>query len=403
MRKEFYRNRKEHKQDFYLLIIIGILFSFAMAISSAFVNVYLWKQTKEWMVMAKYQAIIYAMQMATFFIGGCLSSYLDRKWLLRFGITLLVIFYITVLLLGAEANQYMVLLGVLLGGGLGLFWLSYNVLTFEITEPSTRKVFNGWFGAWTSLSGMFGPLLSGYVIKRFHSQGYMYAFMLSLCLFSLAIVGSHFFIRKGYKKKFEITKIWLKKHAGRTWRKLSIGFFLQGLREGTYSFVIIIYIFVLTNKEWEVGMYSFVQSFLSFITYYLVGKKLKKQWYKKSIFIGGMILFLSAFFIVFQVQPPLLYIYALFISIGYPLVLVPFLSLTYDIIGKEKDGATHRVEYLVSRDFLLNGGRLCSVFIFIYFLSWNESFFYYPLVIVGASYWLIYLAIRHLPLDIKAK
>ncbi|HSH51138.1 MAG TPA: MFS transporter, partial [Bacteroidales bacterium] len=369
MRKEFYRDFKELRKDFRLLIFVGVLFSFAMAISSSFVNVYLWKQTKEWVIMAYYQGIIYFTQMLSFIIGGFLSSYFDRKWLLRFGITLLILFYILVLVLAETANQHLILLGVLLGGGLGLFWLSYNVLTFEITEPNTRKVFNGWFGALTSLSGMFGPLLSGWFIKMFQTAGYLYAFSISLILFLIAVSCSHFFIRKGYKKKFELTKLWVKQHTGRTWRKLSVGFFLQGLREGVYSFAIIIYIFVLTQNEWTIGTYSFFQALCSFITYYLVGNKLKKHHFKQAIFIGGMLLSLAIFLIIFQTKVSYLYLYALLISIGYPLVLIPFLSLTYDIIGKEKDGATHRVEYLVSRDFLVNFGRLSSVLIFILFLS----------------------------------
>lgn len=52
--------------------------------------------------------------------------------------------------------DHLFFLGGLLGVGYGFYWLAFNVLTFEITEPNTRDLFNGLLGAMTSVAGMIG-------------------------------------------------------------------------------------------------------------------------------------------------------------------------------------------------------------------------------------------------------
>lgn len=70
------------------------------------------------------------------------------------------------------------------------------MLTFEITEPETRDFFNGFLGLLTSFSGMIGPIAAGYMISRMDKwSGYTVVFVLSLTLFTIAIVIS-FFIKK---------------------------------------------------------------------------------------------------------------------------------------------------------------------------------------------------------------
>ena len=71
----------------------------------------------------------------------------------------------TVLITGTNANRFLILLGAILGIGYGFYWLAFNVLTFEITEPETRDFFNGFLGVLNSVGGMIGPLLAGVIIS----------------------------------------------------------------------------------------------------------------------------------------------------------------------------------------------------------------------------------------------
>nr|WP_307190321.1 MFS transporter [Geomicrobium sp. JCM 19039] len=140
-------------RDYKLLLITGGLYAMSTALSNTFVNVYLWKQTEDLMMIALYQLASVLFQPLAFFLAGRLTKQMDRTIVLRIGVIVLSLFYLTVLLLGQNASQMIVVVGALLGLGFGIYWLAFNVLTFEITEPGTRDSFNGFLGLFTSLAG----------------------------------------------------------------------------------------------------------------------------------------------------------------------------------------------------------------------------------------------------------
>ena len=57
-------------RDLVLLLSVGGLFTLATALSSTFVNVYLWKQSNDYLPIATYQFSIAFFQALTFIIAG---------------------------------------------------------------------------------------------------------------------------------------------------------------------------------------------------------------------------------------------------------------------------------------------------------------------------------------------
>ena len=121
----------------------------------------------------------------------------------------------------------------------------------------------------------------------------------------------------------------------KNWGKITRAHFFQGLREGTFIFVISVYVYLATNSEFALGKYSLVNSAVSFVCYYLVARMLKKEW-RKSNFTWGIILYAVVFLVIFNVTYTKLLIYAACIAIAYPILLVPYGSMTYDVIGRAK-------------------------------------------------------------------
>ena len=56
---------------------------------------------------------------------------------------------------------------------------------------------------------------------------------------------------------------------------------------------------------------------------------------KKAILLGGIILYAVVFLVIFNVTYTKLLIYAA-CAIAYPILLVPYGSMTYDVIGRAK-------------------------------------------------------------------
>ncbi|WP_410983636.1 MFS transporter [Bacillus cereus] len=388
----------EVNRDLVLLLVMGGLYTLAISLSNTFVNIYLWKQTQNYVNLGVYNLASVVLQPLTFLFAGKLAKRIDRAILLRIGVGTLATFFVVVLLAGTRASHYILLLGGLLGIGYGFYWLAFNLLTFEITEPETRDFFNGFLGLLTSFSGMIGPIAAGYTISHMEKwTGYTVIFFLSLTLFAIAVVISFFLSKRECEGRYEIVQVLKERKIDKNWGRITRAHFFQGLREGTFVFVISVYVYLASGSEFGLGKYSLVNSAVSFICYYLVARILRKEWRKKAILLGGIILYVVVFLVIFHVTYVKLLIYAACIAIAYPILLVPYGSMTYDVIGRAKQARELRVEYIVVRELWLNSGRICSVLSFLCAVSFfpPEKSLPVLLCILGAGHLLIYFAVRN--------
>jgi MFS transporter, YQGE family, putative transporter len=389
----------QYPRDLFLLLFVGGLFTLSTALSNTFVNIFLWKQSGELTDIAFYNLSIVIMQPIAFYLAGWFAKKIDRVIVLRIGVVILALFYIGVLFLGSLASHFLVALGTMLGFGLGFYWLAFNVLTLEVTEPETRDFFNGYLGVLNSLSGMIGPLSAGFIITRMDKHlGYETIFTISMILFLIAVVISFFLKRRKADGHFGLKEVFQERKENRAWFQLLNAHFFQGLREGTFIFLIVIWVYTSSKSEFALGTFGFVQSVVSFIGYYIVSHYLKPWHRKKGIFAGGLLLFISPFMLLVPVSFTLLIIYGISVSIAYPLLLVPYVSLTYDIIGKCRGIYEKRIEYIVVREFFLNAGRIISILTFLVVINFLSEERGIPLLlpILGAGHFLIYFCLRNI-------
>src|SRR5690606_1929702 len=206
-------------KDLIFLLIIGGLYSLSIALSNTFVNVYIWKQTEDFFQIAIYNLTVVIFQPLTFILAGKMAKKVDRMIVFRIGIIFLAVFYVTVLITGTNANKFLILLGAILGIGYGFYWLAFNVLTFEITEPETRDFFNGFLGILNSVGGMIGPLLAGFIISRLTGfVGYTVIFIISLSIFALATFLSFFMSKRSATGNYYFIKIFHERKRNKNWK-----------------------------------------------------------------------------------------------------------------------------------------------------------------------------------------
>ncbi|PKG21921.1 MFS transporter [Niallia nealsonii] len=383
----------ELTKDLNLLLLIGGLYSLSIALSNTFVNIFLWKQSGEFKDLGLYNMAIIVLQLVTFILAGRWAKKIDRVIVLRIGVIFLAMFYLAVLFIGDKASSFLLLLGCLLGIGYGFYWLAFNVLTFEVTEPETRDFFNGFLGILTSAGGMIGPIVAGYIISSFtKSTGYMIVFGISLGLFSLAVVLSFFLKRRPASGRYLFIRIIKERQNNKNWKFITNAHFFQGMREGTFAFVITVFVFIATRSEMALGKFGLINSGISFVAYYIVSRTIKNDNRNKAILSGGILLFLSMFIIIFDFSYTKLLIYAGIIAIAYPLILVPYTSLTFDVIGRGWNAGEMRIEYIVVREMYLNLGRLLSILVFIVGVSFfnPDHVLPYILFFLGTGHTIIY-------------
>lgn len=384
-------------KDLLLLLLIGGLYSLGIFLSSTFVNIYLWKQSNSYTDIALYNLSIYILQPLTFIFAGKCAKRIDRVIVLRTGVIVLSLFFLTVLMVGERAATFNIMLGSLLGVGYGFYWLAYNVLTFEITEPDTRDFFNGFLGVLQSLGGMTGPLLAGYIISRLNNfTGYTVIFAVSFGLFIVAVIVSLGLSRRKAKGNFSFRRIVTERKYNPNWKRILNAHVAQGFREGTFLFAVSIWIFLMTQDELSLGVFNLVYSGFSFLFYFLVSRWVKPRRRKKAIFISGLALYLSVIILLFSDTMAMLLVYGGIAGIFFPLLYVPYISLTYDVIGKSWNAAEMRIEYIVVREIFLNFGRILSIIIFLFAITLipPETGIPYILLLVGGGHFFIYFFIR---------
>lgn len=385
------------ERDLGLLLAIGGFYALGIFLSNTFVNVYLWKTSESYIVLGIFNFAIYLLQPLTFIAAGKLAKKIDRVAVLRTGIVFLSLFFLAVLLVGKKAPDYSFLLGCLLGIGYGFYWLAFNVLTFEITEPHNRDFFNGTSGVIESFAGMAGPLFAGVAISRLDAfSGYTAIFVASFVLFILAIVTSFFLKGRKAEGAFRFGLVLKEKRHNRKWRAILNAHLMQGLREGIFLFLISIWVFLVTKSELSLGIFNLILSGMSLVVYFCAAKWITPARRKKAILAGGIILYISIFIIINPYNASHIYLYAFLIGIGYPILRIPYISLSYDVIGQARKAGELRVEYIVVRELYTNIGRLLSIAVFLLSVYFFKPVNAIPilLVIFGAGHLLIYFTIR---------
>src|SRR5690625_7968229 len=106
---KFIPNNPAINKDLTLLLTIGGLYSLGIFLSNTFVNVYLWRQSNDFITIGLYNLAIFVFQPITFIVAGKLAKKIDRIIVLRLGVIFLFFFLLTVLL-----NGYVVLIFYLL-------------------------------------------------------------------------------------------------------------------------------------------------------------------------------------------------------------------------------------------------------------------------------------------------
>ncbi|MGZ9583447.1 MFS transporter [Paenibacillus marinisediminis] len=361
------------RQSWLLLIVFG-LFACANALSGTFVNVFLWKVKPDYSLIGWFALVQQFALGAVFVIGGKWVKEHNKMNVLRTGIILAGLFYAVVLFLGKDAVNWIWLLGLLMGAALGAFWLSFNVVYFEVTNADNRDRFNGWVGLIGSASSMIAPWASGLLIGAFGGRGYKLMFSASLIIFAFGVVLSFWLKKRPPEGQYDWSiplRVW--KDAKSPWRVTSLALALQGVRDGAYGFLIGLIVFVATTNEVKLGNYTLFTSIAALVSFYVVGKWLSSHYRGNGMLWGSTVMALTVIPLFFGVNYFNLLLFGIGMALASPFFTIPMTSVTFDLMGESDQAAQNRVELTVVRESGLLVGRIISIGIFIMVVSWSTE------------------------------
>lgn len=350
-----------------LLLGVNGLFALAGALSGTFLNVFLWKSRPDYGMLGWFTISQQLTIGLTFWLAGKWVKEHNKMSALRLGTALSGIFYMIVLWAGSKAVDWIWPLGILLGCSLGLFWIAFNVVYFEITDRENRDLFNGWVGLLGSMTGIIGPWFSGLIITRMtDNTGYRLIFTVSLVIYVIAVVFSFFLKKRKVSGTYRWSEPWIQlSKPNSPWRTLALGLFAQGAREGVFAFLIALLVYLATAQEYKLGQFSLITSAVALVSYWAAGKWFKPQFRSKGMFIGALILLVVLLPLLWKVTYGTLLIMGIGSAVAMPLYVLPMISAGFDMMGTSGENVEKRVELVVLRELCLMLGRLFGLAIFI--------------------------------------
>jgi len=358
-----------------LLLAVQGMYAAAGALSGTFVPVYLWKASQSFALIGWFTLAQHLASGCAFWLAGAWTKRHDKMIALRAGLVCSALFYLSVLLLGNAASRWAAWLGALNGLAVGLFWLAYNVVYFEITEPESRDRFNGWAGLLGSLAGMTAPWLSGTFISLSGGiKGYRIVFTVSLAMFAAAAVLSFFLKRR----RSDGTFAWSYgtsqlRQRGNPWRSAVPALAAQGLREGVYLFLLGLLVYFATGREQSLGNYTFWTSLTSLLSFWLAGRLLRPRFRRAAMLLGAASVSGMTAILLADVGYTALLIAGIGTALFMPLYVIPMTSAVFDLIGKTDEGVKRREELIVLRETGLIAGRVLGLVIYLFVVSQVQS------------------------------
>ena len=368
-----------------ILLIVSSLFAFSMGLSNIFVNIFFWRETKSFIIIAVYNLIINITTPITFIVAGMLSKKKNGIWSLRIGLATYAVFFALILYIGNKGVAYIYLLGVISGIAAGFYWLPFNVLCCDFTSINNRDTFNGLNGGFSGIASIIGPISAAYVISRFSGfKGYRIVFTMTCTIFVILILISSIFKGENYSDKIDYKKAFGNINEG--WRVVRKSTFFWGFRDSVMMFLINILGIEIFKKELVLGEFAFVAALITSASYVLVQKIIKPPHRKKAILFGTIGSFFSVMPLVININFYTLFMYAIIDSFCLPFFLIQLTSSTFNVIDKKQDEHS-RIEYMINRDIVLNGGRAISVSILIILLAIfkNMSILKFYLIFLGIT------------------
>lgn len=289
-----------------------------------------------------------------------------RSNLMRIGIVLDFVYFLTIILLKDKVVDYIYLVGLLYGLEEGFYYSVYNTLESDGITNEERAKFAGTYTATESILSILFPLMFGSLI---YTTGFLKSlivvFIIVIIRFVLSFKYKDINIPKNnktnMKEYFDLTR------KDKKFKQMYIVEFLNGLvySEAAFSYIVTIYIIKVFSNSFSLGVFTSIFSIITFIIGILFAKFIKKEYYAKAIKLSMIFTIVSLVFMIFNCNAVTIVLFNLFQTISKKLKNLingnNLANLSNDIkIQKE-----YKIEYWLANETSLVLGRIISSSVFI--------------------------------------
>lgn len=360
-----------YKVLFSLRIFKNILTTF---VDSFFVLYFLDVSNSNILPLGIYKLIAVIAIYSVIFLVRNFAKSKHRINLMRIGIILDFVYFLTIILLKDKIVDYMYLVGLLYGLEEGFYYSVYNMLESDGISNEERAKFSGSYTAVQSILAIIFPLVFGSLI---YATGFIKSLLVVLVIVVIRIILSFIFKDKNIpesakanmKKYFKLTK------NDKKFKKLYILDFFNGITysEGAFSYIVTIYILKVFSNSFSLGVFTSIFSVITCILGILFVKFIKKEHYETAIRITTTFTVISLCLMIYKCIPLTIVLFNLFQTISKNITSLINGTNRANLSNSEKIQKEFKVEYWLSTETALIVGRIISYTLFILMAYTNSN------------------------------
>lgn len=289
-----------------------------------------------------------------------------RANLMRIGIVLDFVYFLTIILLKDKVVDYIYLVGLLYGLEEGFYYSVYNILESDGITNEERAKFAGTYTATESILSIVFPLIFGSLI---YATGFLKSLIIVFIIVIIRIILSFIYKdnnipksnRTNMKNYFGLTK------KDKKFKQMYIVEFLNGLvySEAAFSYIVTIYIIKVFSDSFSLGVFTSIFSIITFIIGMLFAKFIKREHYARTIKISMVFTILSLFLMIFNCNAVTIVLFNLFQTISKKLKNLITGNNQANLSNDSKIQKEYKTEYWLANETSLVIGRIISSSIFI--------------------------------------
>lgn len=289
-----------------------------------------------------------------------------RANLMRIGIVLDFVYFLTIILLKDKVVDYIYLVGLLYGLEEGFYYSVYNILESDGITNEERAKFAGTYTATESILSIVFPLIFGSLI---YATGFLKSLIIVFIIVIIRIILSFIYKdnnipksnRTNMKDYFGLTK------KDKKFKQMYIVEFLNGLvySEAAFSYIVTIYIIKVFSDSFSLGVFTSIFSIITFIIGMLFAKFIKREHYARTIKISMVFTILSLFLMIFNFNAVTIVLFNLFQTISKKLKNLITGNNQANLSNDSKIQKEYKTEYWLANETSLVIGRIISSSIFI--------------------------------------
>ncbi len=295
-----------------------------------------------------------------------------RANLMRIGIVLDFVYFLTIILLRDKVVNYIYLVGLLYGLEEGFYYSVYNILESDGVTNEERAKFVGINTSIESILSIVFPLIFGSLIS---ATGFLKSLIVVFIIVIIRIILSFIYKDNNIPKS---NKTNMKEYSelikdDKRFKQMYKVEFLNGLvfSEAAFAYIVTIYIIKVFSNSFSLGVYLFYSSSklsLSIITFIIgiwFAKFIKEKHYSSAIKVSMLFTVISLFIMIFKCNAVTIVLFNLFSTISKKLKNLIIGNTQANLSNYDKIKKEYKTEYWLANETSLVIGRIISSSLFI--------------------------------------